>query len=132
MKNLRALRALFAFGGVACAIAAMPAYAQHHMASMHGMEMSASADAGSGSTPAFKAADDKMMEGMSAPSYTGDADNDFVAHMIPHHQGAVDMAQVELKYGNDPELLRLAKSIITAQHDEIAFMKRWQAKYGAK
>lgn len=132
MKKLSALRALCMFGGVACAVAAMPVQAQH-MASMPGMDMSASAEAGSGgSTPAFKAADDRMMKDMSAPAYTGDADKDFVAHMIPHHQGAIEMAQVELKYGKDPELKRLARNIIKAQHDEIGFMQRWQAKHGAK
>jgi uncharacterized protein (DUF305 family) len=131
MKKLRALRALCLFGGVACAVATAPVHAQH-TASMPGMDMS-SADAASGdSTPAFKAADEKMMKDMSAPTYTGDADKDFVAHMIPHHQGAIDMAQVELKYGKDPELKRLARNIIKAQHDEIAFMQRWQAKHGAK
>ena len=100
---------------------------------MHGMHMSDPEHAGSGeSTPAFKAADDKMMHDMSAPEYTGDADKDFVAHMIPHHQGAIEMAQVELKYGKDPELKRLARNIIKAQHDEIAFMNRWMAKHGGK
>ncbi|CAB3672228.1 CopM family metallochaperone [Paraburkholderia rhynchosiae] len=132
MKNLRVFRALCVFSGVAFAVGATPVHAQH-TASMPGMDMSASADAGSGdSTQAFKAADDKMMKNMSAPTYTGDADKDFVAHMIPHHQGAIDMAQVELKYGKDPELKRLAKNIIKAQHDEIGFMQRWQAKHGAK
>ena len=135
MKKLRAFRAFRAFctfGGVACAVVAAPVYAQL-TASMPGMDMASSADAGAGdSTPAFKAADDKMMKDMSAPAYTGNADKDFVAHMIPHHQGAIDMAQVELKYGKDPELKRLAKNIIKAQHDEIGFMQRWQAKHGAK
>ncbi|WP_027800930.1 CopM family metallochaperone [Paraburkholderia dilworthii] len=132
MKNLRAFRAFCVFGGIACAAAAAPVHAQH-TASMPGMDMSASADAGSGdSTPAFKAADDKMMKNMSAPAYTGDADKDFVAHMIPHHQGAIDMAQVELKYGKDRELKRLARNIVKAQHDEISVMQRWQAKHGAK
>ncbi|AXF10149.1 protein of unknown function (DUF305) [Paraburkholderia sp. GV068] len=137
MNKFRAFRPLrvlcvLVSAGLACAVAAVPAHAQH-TASMPGMDMSSPADAGSGdSTPAFKAADDKMMKNMSAPAYTGDADKDFVAHMIPHHEGAVDMAQVELKYGKDPELKRLARNIIKAQHEEIAFMQRWQAKHGAK
>ncbi|WP_087753311.1 CopM family metallochaperone [Paraburkholderia caledonica] len=132
MKKLRAFRALCVFGGVVCAVATAPVHAQH-TASMPGMDMSSSADRASGdSTPAFKAADEKMMKDMSAPTYTGDADKDFVAHMIPHHQGAIDMAQVELKYGKDPELKRLARNIIKAQHDEIGFMQRWQAKHGSK
>jgi uncharacterized protein (DUF305 family) len=110
---------------------AVPVHAQQP-AAMPGMDMSKSADAGSGdATQAFKAADDKMMQDMSA-DYTGNADKDFVAHMIPHHQGAIEMAQVELKYGKDPELKRLARNIIKAQHDEIAFMKSWQAKHGVK
>lgn len=130
--NLRAFRALCLISGVAFAAAALPVHAQQP-AAMPGMDMSASADTGSGgSTPAFKAADDKMMQDMSAPEYTGDADKDFVAHMIPHHQGAIDMAQVQLKYGKDPELKRMARNIIKAQHDEIAFMKRWQAQHGVK
>ncbi len=132
----RAFRALCLFSGVAFAVAAVPVHAQQPAAmpgiDMPGMDMSASADAGSGdSTQAFKAADDQMMQEMSA-AYTGDADKDFVAHMIPHHQGAIDMAQVELKYGKDPELKRLARNIVSAQHGEIAFMKRWQAKHGVK
>ncbi|CAB3670249.1 hypothetical protein LMG24238_02058 [Paraburkholderia sediminicola] len=132
MKNLRAFRALCLFSGVAFAVAAAPVYAQQ-AASMPGMDMSSSAEAGSSaSTQAFKDADEKMMQAMDAPAYTGDADKDFVAHMIPHHQGAVEMAQVELKYGKDPDLKRLARNIIKAQHDEIAFMQRWQAKHGVK
>ncbi len=97
------------------------------------MNMSSSAETRSGpSTAAFKEADERMMKGMSAPAYTGDADKDFVSHMIPHHQGAIEMAEVELKYGKDPGLRRLAKNIINAQHDEIGFMQRWHAKHGGK
>ncbi|WNC92426.1 DUF305 domain-containing protein [Paraburkholderia sp. FT54] len=133
MNKLRAFRALCLFGGFAFAVAVVPVHAQQP-AAMPGMAMSGSAGAGAGSddaTQAFKAADDKMMQDMSA-DYTGNADKDFVAHMIPHHQGAIEMAQVELKYGKDPELKRLARNIIKAQHEEIAFMKSWQAKHGAK
>ena len=62
-------------------------------------------------------------------TYTGDADKDFVAGMIPHHQGAVDMAKVELQYGKDPQLKKLARDIIKSQDEQIAFMKSWQAKH---
>ena len=70
-----------------------------------------------------------MMAGMSSAAYTGDADRDFVAHMIPHHEGAVEMAKVELKYGKDAKLRKLAKDIIAAQDKEIAFMKQWLAAH---
>ena len=46
--------------------------------------------------------------------------------MIPHHQGAVDMAKIELQYGNDPALKKMAEQIIASQESEIAFMRVWQ------
>jgi uncharacterized protein (DUF305 family) len=54
---------------------------------------------------------------------TGDADRDFVALMIPHHQGAIDMARAELKYGHNEELKRLAQNIVTQQQHEISEMQ---------
>jgi uncharacterized protein (DUF305 family) len=77
------------------------------------------------STKAFKAANDRMHADM-AIAYTGDADQDFVKGMLPHHQGAVDMAKVVLQYGKDPKVRKLAKDVIKAQQAEIAFMKTWQ------
>lgn len=63
-----------------------------------------------------------MMAGMtSAP--TGDADRDFVAWMVPHHQGAIDMAQAELLYGRNVKLRRIAQEIIVTQQQEIAAMR---------
>jgi uncharacterized protein (DUF305 family) len=67
-----------------------------------------------------------MMMGMDAVKPTGDADKDFVAMMIPHHQGAIDMAKVELQYGKDPMLKAMAQSIVTSQQKEIDDMKAWQ------
>ncbi len=63
----------------------------------------------------------RMHEGMNVP-FTGDADHDFARMMIPHHQGAIDMALVELRYGKDKRLKRLAQEIIVAQQQEIAVM----------
>jgi uncharacterized protein (DUF305 family) len=59
---------------------------------------------------------------------TGNADTDFVLMMMPHHQGAIDMAKVELQYGKDTELRQLATDIVEAQEKEITEMKAWLAK----
>jgi uncharacterized protein (DUF305 family) len=64
----------------------------------------------------------KMMAGM-AETPTGDADRDFVAMMVPHHQGAIDMAQAELQYGHNEKLLRIAQEIVVEQLQEIAAMR---------
>jgi uncharacterized protein (DUF305 family) len=102
--------------------------------SMAGMDMSTHAQTkgDSPSTAAFQAADHSMMTGMSGVEYTGDADHDFVAHMIPHHEGAVAMAKVELKYGKDAKLRALAKEIIASQDKEVVFMKQWLAAHPQK
>jgi uncharacterized protein (DUF305 family) len=68
------------------------------------------------------AAMNKMMDSMHAPGYSGNADIDFLAMMIPHHQGAVDMARLALIYGNDPLTRRLAEEIIASQTIEISAM----------
>jgi hypothetical protein len=62
-----------------------------------------------------------MMAGMSGKP-TGDIDRDFVDMMVPHHQGAVDMAKSELKYGHNEQLRRLAQEIIVTQQQEITVM----------
>jgi uncharacterized protein (DUF305 family) len=64
-----------------------------------------------------------MDRGMKNAPMTGDPDHDFAAMMIPHHQGAVDMAKVELLYGKDPVLRRLAQEIIVTQEQEIEVMR---------
>lgn len=60
---------------------------------------------------------------------TGDHDRDFVAMMIPHHQGAIDMAKVLLLYGEDEQLRRLAQEIIADQQNEVQLMRLWLAKH---
>jgi hypothetical protein len=69
-----------------------------------------------------EAAMTKMMDGMAAKP-TGDVDRDFVAMMNPHHQGAIDMAIIELRYGQNEQLRRIAQEIIVDQMQEIAAMK---------
>ncbi len=96
-----------------------------------GMPMAMPGAGANPSTKAFKAADDQMMRAMRRP-LSGDADQDFVSGMLPHHQGAVAMAKVELRYGKDPELLRLAHGIVAAQEEEIARMQAWQKKHPAQ
>jgi len=68
------------------------------------------------------AAMDKMMADMHAKP-TGDIDADFTAMMIPHHQGAIDMAVAYLRYGKNPQLRRLAQEIVVEQQQEIATMR---------
>ena len=77
---------------------------------------------------AFKEANDKMMHDMMKPM-SGDPDKDFVMMMLAHHQGAIDMAKVELKYGKDKTLRALAEAIIEAQGKEINEMKEWTAAH---
>ncbi|WP_245409896.1 CopM family metallochaperone [Pararhizobium haloflavum] len=88
------------------------------------METMMPADGDTESTKAYKRADMDMMHGM-AIDYTGDPDIDFRLKMIPHHQGAIDMAKVALEHGADPDTKRLAEAIIAAQEREIAEMREW-------
>jgi len=81
------------------------------------------------STKDFKVADMQMMHNMHAP-FTGNPDVDFRTHMIPHHQGAVEMAKVALKHAKDPETKRMAQKIIDDQGKEIAEMQDWLKKNG--
>jgi uncharacterized protein (DUF305 family) len=79
----------------------------------------------SGSSPFLEesqAAMERMMTGMEAPP-SGDADRDFAAQMIPHHQGAIEMAQAELRYGHNELLRRIAQGIVVEQQQEIAAMR---------
>lgn len=80
------------------------------------------AAADSPATAAFKAANERMHRDM-AIDYTGDADVDFVKGMIPHHQGAIDMARIVLAFGKDPEVKKLAEEIVRTQEAEIAQMR---------
>ncbi len=78
--------------------------------------------AASPSTAAFHAANEKMHREM-AIQFTGDADRDFAAAMIPHHQGAIEMARIQLQHGRDPAMRRLAEAVIREQEREIAELR---------
>jgi uncharacterized protein (DUF305 family) len=73
----------------------------------------------------------KMDHDMSAAPMNGDVDHDFAAMMIPHHQGAIDMAKGELSYGKNPVMRRLAEEIIVDQQSEIDVMNLWLKKSSA-
>ncbi|NDE89850.1 MAG: DUF305 domain-containing protein [Alphaproteobacteria bacterium] len=107
-------------GAIACAGIAYAEVDHAHMA------VKAPSNA-SASTKAYVEANSVMHKDM-AIAYTGDADRDFVQGMIPHHQGAVDMAKIELQYGKDPEIRKFAQDVINAQTTEITFMKAWLEK----
>ncbi|MBA8901062.1 DUF305 domain-containing protein [Phyllobacterium sp. P30BS-XVII] len=108
---------------------ASPALAQDHKMMKHdAMAMQPTGDQGP-SSKAFAEANAKMHKDMTI-KFTGEADKDFVRGMIAHHQGAIDMAKVELKYGKDEEIRKLATDIIAAQEGEIKQMKAWLAKHG--
>ena len=106
------------------ACAAWPAIAQPVMPHGHNQSAAASPDSPDAAFQREMAqAMRRMDEGMMIrPS--GNADRDFAAMMIPHHQGAIDMARAELQFGRDPVLRRLAQGIIVEQQQEIELMRR--------
>jgi uncharacterized protein (DUF305 family) len=70
----------------------------------------------------------QMDHDMAAAPMNGNADHDFAAMMMPHHQGAIDMAKTELRYGSDPVMRRLALEILVDQQSEIDAMQLWLTK----
>lgn len=109
-------------GDMPCHHNLAPQHGQGHKG--HAMAVDPNANA---STRAFQDANAKMHAGMDI-IYTGDADVDFLRGMIAHHQGAVDMAQVVLDNGKNPQVRRLARDIIRAQNLEIKWMESWLAQ----
>ena len=75
---------------------------------------------------------DQMNQDMMAAAQYKDPDVAFAAGMLPHHIGAVKMAEVELKYGKDPEMRKLAEDIINAQQAEIEQMQKWLKAHNKK
>jgi uncharacterized protein (DUF305 family) len=74
----------------------------------------------------------RMDRDMAAALMSGDIDRDFSAMMIPHHQGAIDMAKAELSHGTDPVMRRLAQEILVDQQSEIDAMRLWLTRRDRK
>lgn len=77
---------------------------------------------------AMKDSMEQMDNGMKSGAMNGDVDHDFATMMMPHHQGAIDMAKAELLYGKDPVMRRLAEEIVVDQQSEIQAMQLWLSK----
>jgi uncharacterized protein (DUF305 family) len=70
----------------------------------------------------------RMDTGMNSAPMNGNIDHDFATMMMPHHQGAIDMAKAELTYGKNPVMRRMAEEIIVDQQSEIQAMQLWLSK----
>jgi uncharacterized protein (DUF305 family) len=81
-------------------------------------------DSASDATRAYIEAMNTMHAGMMM-AFSGDPDVDFIRGMIPHHQGAIDAAKIQLQYGTDPEARAFAEKVIAAQEAEIVWMTTW-------
>lgn len=82
----------------------------------------------SAATRAYMDAANQMHIDLAVP-FSNDADKDFAAVIAAHHKGAVELARVELRYGKDPEMRKLAEQIVSANERDMAALKAWQAKH---
>jgi hypothetical protein len=106
---------------LACMLVVLGACSHHDRSAIHPRHSPISASP-QGFAREMDAGMTKMMNDMHAPGYTGNPDIDFLAMMIPHHEGAVEMARLALIHGKDPLTRRLAEEIIASQTAEIGAM----------
>ena len=110
-------------GGACAMMVALAACSKpHHLATAH--PSAASSAALPGFAGEMEAGMQAMMKNMHASGFTGNPDVDFLAMMIPHHQGAVEMARLALIYGKDPLTRRIAEEILASQTIEITAMEQ--------
>jgi uncharacterized protein (DUF305 family) len=82
-------------------------------------------------TQGYRQANETMHKNMDI-AFSGNADIDFVRGMIPHHQGAIDMAKVALQHGKDEQVRKWAQDVIREQEREIAEMQAWLKNRGVQ
>ncbi|WP_274620046.1 DUF305 domain-containing protein [Herbaspirillum sp. C7C2] len=141
-RSARGWRLMLA-ASLACSLAAFAATAPaHDMGAMHGMAHDSPAPLTTATPPVFVASSAKpfsalnddamavMDYGMQHAPMNGQPDHDFVSMMLPHHQGAVDMARAVLLYSQDPEIRNLALGIVAEQQNEIQVMQAWLKRHG--
>lgn len=124
LRHTRILAAAFVLGALASPLA-LHAQTAAHSSGKGGMDHSAAAG-----KMDMKAMMKENNEKMAAIPMTGNADVDFAQMMRIHHQGAIDMAESELRDGKDPKMLKMAKDIISAQKKEIAVLDAFLARNG--
>lgn len=132
------MKKTFKFGSVVLALAAMSfisAQAQQNANASHGSHSSAitataAAQAPSNAREALDQSMGRMHDDMMRGIAHDDADVAFAAGMLAHHDGAVEMARIQLQYGKDPAMRQLAEDIIRAQEGEMIVLKDWLAKRG--
>jgi len=105
---------------------------QGHQGMMPGQDMPGMTMPSDPASRAYMEAMRKMNQDMMGKPMTGDADRDFATMMMTHHQGAMDMARVELDHGKDPTLKKMAQKVIDDQSKEIKELQGWLQKHQAK
>jgi uncharacterized protein (DUF305 family) len=127
MNKLNPILALILAAACAASLAAA-AQAQTTPPAPHSAMPMAQPASGKGAAGDMKHSMMSGMDSMQKMQMSGDTDKDFAMMMKLHHQGAIDMAEMQLAHGKSPEMKAMAKTIIAEQKKEIAAFDRWLAK----